>query len=414
MSAGPGPLADATRPTGRGELVQTIDRPTENANPSAPRRRGAGLIPALVGLALLPVLVLLIMSKWGVLIAVSLAATVGLGLWVYRRGFILIEVVAFLIHFDGVGAGPIRSGRITAGIVLAYLFYKLFIQKWRPPALHARHWIPALVLTIWCVISGAWSHKISGWFFAMGLLVLALAYYGVTALLVDSHEKIHQFLRAYWIGGLWGSGAGVLALFLGTRSVGFGGDPNFFGILEASMIPLTVYYRRQATTTREKHLYTLALMFVLAGAAGAGSRSGLIGAALSIVATMITRPGLTSGRRIRVGMGAIVLAGLAFGVGFVANPANLQRGFADRGAGRLDFWAVTVDLIAERPITGHGFGQTQSEITPRLSVTPGVQALTDTARTSRPTTRGSTSCRTWAWWAPWHSPRSSSSRSSVS
>jgi len=328
-------------------------------------------------LAALPVLLYLVTTKWGVLIASLLAMLAGISIWVWRRGFAFLEVVAFLVHFDGLGFGPIRMGRIVAGFAALYLLHKLVVERWRPPAIPTRHWVPVWLLTVFAVMSGAWSSKVSGWLFSMGLLGLALVFFGITALLVDSHEKIDKYLKAYWFGGLWGSGAGVLALFLGTRSQGFGGDPNFFGLLQASMIPLTVYYRRHAATIVEKRWYTLALMFVLAGAAGAGSRSGLIGGAVAIVGTMVTRPGISRPQRAKVAVGAVLLASLAFGIGFVANPNNLSRGFADRGAGRLDFWNVTIDLIAERPIVGWGFGQLRAQIIPNLLVTPGVQLLED-------------------------------------
>ena len=356
--------------------MQTIDRPTgKRGGPDPGRRRVA--LGVVVGVLLLPVIVFLVLSKWGVLAAVIIAVVFGLGLWVWRKGFAFIELVAFLIHFDGVGAGQIRMGRAVAFMAVGVILYKLIVEKWRPPAIPTRHWVPVLLLTIFAVLSGAWSDTTSKWFLAMSLLGLALAFFWVSGMLVDSHEKILQYLRAYWYGGLFGSGAGVLALFLGTRSVGFGGDPNFFGLLQASMIPLTVYYRRNETDPTRKLWYTLALVFVFAGAAGAGSRSGIIGACVAIVGTMVTRPRISSGRRVGVFFGALVVAGVAFLVLFVANPANLQRGFADRGAGRLDFWAVTIALIKERPLQGNGFGQTSTKIVPLLSVTPGVEQVGD-------------------------------------
>lgn len=170
----------------------------------------------------------------------------------------------------------------------------------------------------------------------------------------------------------------MLALFLGTRSVGFGGDPNFFGLLQATMIPLTVYYRRNETDPLKRHFYTFAVVFVFAGAAGAGSRSGLIGASVAIVGTMITRPGMSASQRSRTAISAVLLAALAFGVGFIANPNNLSRGFSDRGAGRIDMWNGTIELIKERPLLGHGFGQVKSKILPSLTTSPGVLELTDT------------------------------------
>jgi hypothetical protein len=356
--------------------VQTLEPTTQEPRRRPPRSRdGLALVVAL-GI-LLPVSLLLIQTKWGVLVGVVLAMVAGIALYVVRKGFAFIEVAAFLIHFDGLGFGPVRMGRIVAAVAAVVILRKLLVEKWRPPAVPTRFWAPVLLLFTWAVASGIWSSSIGNWFYALGLLGLGLAFFATTGFLVDSHEKIQRYLRAYWMGGLWGSLAGVWALVIGTRSVGFGGDPNFFGLIEASMIPLTVYYRRQATTDRERLLYTLVVIFVFAGAAGAGSRSGVIGASLAIFGTMVTRPGLSRARRARVGAGAMALAAVSFVVLFIANPANLDRGFSDRGAGRLDFWNITVGLIPERPLTGFGGGQLGEEILPRLPITPGVQKLKD-------------------------------------
>ena len=362
-----------------GTRLQTIERSNAPApGPERPRTPLWSRLAVAVGAVLsLPLLVLAVFSRWGVLIMVVLAITAGIFIWVWQRGFVFIEIVAFLIHFDGLGVGPVRMGRIIAGIAACLMLYKLVAERWRPPAIPARHWVPVFALVVWAVLSGVWSESPGGWMFTLGVFGLGITFFCIAALLVDSHQKIQQFLRAYWVGGLFGSGAGILALFLGTRSVGFGGDPNFFGLLQASMIPLTVYYRRHATTDRMRWVYTFALIFVLAGAAGAGSRSGLIGGAVAIVGTMVTRPGLTPTRRGGVAIGSLFVAGFAFLVGFVANPNNLQRGFADRGAGRLDLWTVSLDLIRDNPILGYGLGQLRTIIAPNLLLTPGSQHLND-------------------------------------
>jgi putative inorganic carbon (hco3(-)) transporter len=354
--------------------VQTLERPTEPPPGRPPARSRTWL--GLVALALaVPILVLMVVSRWGVALGLVLAAVLGVTLWVRQRGFLFIELVAFLIHYDGVGVGPIRTGRIVAAIAFLIIGYKLIAERWRPPAIPTRNWLPVLVMAIWATISGAWA-DVGGWLYAMGIITLAIAYFGVTGLLVDSHEKIMRFLRAYWWGGIVASSAGVIAMSVGARAVGFNSDPNYFGVLEASLIPLTVYYRRQETDRRRKFAYSLALIFVLTAAAGAGSRSGLIGGAIVIVATLVTRPGLNTGQRARVSVGAIVLGFLAFGIAFVANPWNSSRGFDD--AGRLDFWNVTIELIKERPIVGQGFGTLKTAIVDHLATTPGVQRLTET------------------------------------
>ncbi|KLR61365.1 lipid A core-O-antigen ligase-like enyme [Actinobacteria bacterium IMCC26207] len=359
-----------------GNRLQTIDQPTTT---QAPRQRPPWSTAAAIGLAIaaIPLLIFAIFNKWGVLVLVVIALTVGLSIWVWQRGLFFYEAVAFLIHFDGLGAGPIRMGRAVALVAGLLMIYKLVVQRWRPPALPLRTWAPVFVLLTWAAASGLWSAEALSFLNTMGQFMLGVVFFCITALMVDSHRALHKFLRAYWIGGLFGASLGILALFLGTRSVGFGKDPNFFGLLMASMIPLTVYYRRHAATVKIKWWYTFTLFAVLAGAAGAGSRSGLIGAAIALFGTMVTRPGLSAGRRSRVAIGALLLAVMAFGVGFIANPNNLERGFSDRGAGRLDFWTVTSALIQEQPVTGYGFGQLRLLISPNLLVTPGSQQLNE-------------------------------------
>ncbi|MEX0768551.1 MAG: O-antigen ligase family protein [Microthrixaceae bacterium] len=356
--------------------MQTIDQP---ATSKVPRQRPPWSTAAAIGLAIaaIPLLLLAIFNKWGVLVLVVVALTVGLSIWVWRRGLLFYEAVAFLIHFDGLGAGPIRMGRAVALVAGLLMIYKLVVERWRPPALPLRTWAPTVVLLTWAAASGIWSAEALSFLNTMGQFMLGVVFFCITALLVDSHQALHKFLRAYWVGGLFGAALGILALFLGTRSVGFGKDPNFFGLLMASMIPLTVYYRRNAGTVQTKWWYTIALFAVLGGAAGAGSRSGLIGAAIALFGTMVTRPGLSAGRRSRVAIAALLLAVVAFGVGFIANPNNLERGFSDRGAGRLDFWTVTSALIQEQPVTGYGFGQLRLLISPNLLVTPGSKQLNE-------------------------------------
>lgn len=354
--------------------MQTIERPT---SPSGPRPQWTGVAGVLAGVLVLPLLLLAVFSRWGVLILVLVAIVVGLGIWIWQRGFVFIEIVAFLVHFDGLGFGQVRMGRIVAAIAAVVIVAKL-AKGWRPPAVPLRHWGPVWALAVWATFTGLWSLDLGAYFYTFGVFGLGVAYFCVTALLIDSHRLVQQFLRAYWVGGLFGSAAGILALFLGTRSVGFGADPNFFGLVQASMIPLTVYYRRHAPSREAVWLYTAALAVVLAGAAGAGSRSGLIGASIAIVGTMVTRPGLGAGRRVVVGAGSVVLASVAFLVGFIANPSNLERGLtSDRGAGRLDLWNTAVALIERKPVFGYGFGQVKVLIPSNLLLTPGSQMLND-------------------------------------
>lgn len=335
------------------------------------------VVAPVVAVAFVGLSVLAIFNKWAVLLLTILVAVIGLGLWTWRHGFRAFEIVAFLIHFDGLEFSIISIGRIASAVVTLIIIRRIVVERWRPPAVPLRNWAPIWLLFGWFAVGGMWSSSAGGWLKAFLMLYLGIISFCVTAMLVESHKDVQRFLRAFWVGGLFGSAAGILALFLRTRSEGLIGDPNFFGLVQAAMVPLTVYYYRNATNRSERMAYAIALAVVLGGAAGAGSRSGLIGGAVAIVLTMVTKPGISTGRRLRISMVAMIIAPIAFLIGFIANPANLQRGFSDRGAGRLDFWMTTQEIIADRPLIGLGPGQAGIEIPQRQLITPGVRNINE-------------------------------------
>lgn len=357
--------------------MQTIERADLTPSPEPPKRRTDALWIGL-GILAIPLVALIVMSRLGVAAAVFVAFLAGVGVFVRRKQVMFFEVVAFCIHFDGIGLGPIRAGRILAAVALGVILWKLVAERWRPPAVPVLFWAPPMMLLIVAVGSGAWGGEPGPWLFAMGLLGLAFAMWSVAALLVDDHSKVMRYLRAFWIGGFVAGANGIFSVFIGGRSEGFGGDPNFFGLLQASLIPLTIYYRRHARTSKEKWLYSVALVYIFVAAAGAGSRSGAIGASLALVATMVLRPGLSPLRRVRTGVTALLAGGLLFFLLFFVNPVNAARGFSDRGAGRVDFWNVTIGIIRDNPLSGVGFGQSRGLIPERLASTPGVLELIET------------------------------------
>lgn len=364
------PLADDWS---RGNL-QTLEHYTEPVGGPAPKR--PRMLPGVVlAVVLLGLSVLAIQTRLGVAGLLGIAFVVGVALFAIRRQVVLIEAVAFLIHFDGIGVSELTLGRALSGVVLVVIAYKLVVEKWRPPALPTRHWIGPLALTTWAVASGLWSERIGSWMIGLGTIGLAIGYFAATGLLVDSYDKVKAFMRAYWYGGLFGAGAGIVGLVIGARSFGFNADANLFGVLAASMIPLTIYYRRNATTPRARFVYGVIVLMVLGGAAGAGSRSGVIGAALALFGSLVYRPGESLGRRIGSVIPATLVTMLVAVILLVANPNTLERGTSS--SGRTDFWRVTIELIAERPVLGHGQRQINEKIPDLLATTPGTTVQSD-------------------------------------
>lgn len=316
-----------------------------------------------------------IQSRVGVIIVLIALFVAGSVFFALRREVAFLEIVAFLVHFDGIGKGAITLGRGISVVVILLMGYKLVAEGWRPPAVPVRHWIGPFALVTWALASGAWSAEIGSWFTGMGTYALAIAYFAATAFLVDSHEKVLKYLRAYWYGGIFGAVAGVLGLVLGVRSYGFNADSNLFGVLAASMIPLTFFYLRKAVTGREKAIYFFVLILVLGGAAGAGSRSGMIGAAVALFGSLVYRPGVSMRQRVGAVIPAMLITAVAATGLLLLNPQTIARG--TESSGRLDFWKVTVELIEEQPVIGHGQRQVNVMIPDLLATTPGTETHSD-------------------------------------
>ncbi len=104
--------------------------------------------------------------------------------------------------------------------------------------------------SVWVVISGFWSPD--------GRRVVLrdrpvrprrLAFFATAALLCDSHRLVQQFLRGYWVGGLFGSAAGILGARASAPDRSDSAPIRTSSdCCRPSMIPLTVYYRRHAPT----------------------------------------------------------------------------------------------------------------------------------------------------------------------
>ncbi|MCP4435640.1 MAG: hypothetical protein GY812_09125 [Actinomycetia bacterium] len=355
--------------------MQTLEPYVEPESGKPPRRGSTGALAALGALVIVATSVAAVVTRLGVLVIIGVAIIAVGALFVLRRGFGFVQLVAFLIHFEGIGRGGISVGRIISATAILLIAYKLVVDKWRPPAVPMRYWLPPVLVMTWGVASAIWAPDVGQWFVGVGVFGLAFAYFATSALLIDSVDLIKKWMRAYWYGGICGAVAGVWGLILGLRAFGFNRDANLFGVLAASMIPLTIYYRRQSKTTTEKVLYTVVLLLVLGGAAGAGSRSGVIGAAVALFASMVYRPGVKVSRNIaRAFPAAIITAIIAVGL-IVINPNTLIRG--TDSSGRLDFWNVSVSMIQERPVLGVGLGNLDAQIPSRMPITPGTTKLSD-------------------------------------
>jgi len=129
------------------------------------------------------------------------------------------------------------------------------------------------------------------------------------------------------------------------RGLAFINDPNDFAQVIVSLIPLIFFFRRKGSG-----LFNLLLLgpvsVLIYGMYLTHSRGGMV-AMLAVVLFAFRR---------KIGtIPASIIAGVMFAVGNVLGWSGGRDVSAEAGAGRMEAWAVGLDLIKSHPIFGVGF-----------------------------------------------------------
>ena len=183
----------------------------------------------------------------------------------------------------------------------------------------------------------------------------------VVAMVVTGVRTVHSTAVALALIGLLLGAGGVYSVLAhpiplfplsdepgGLRAAGPFGEPNFFALSLAALLPMAMYV--VALGGRMQILGTAAGLSIVAGVFATGSRGGLLaaGAAIVVFAAMTRLP------RLRVAALLTVVAALALIPTFGAQTAA----FGDRSVeGRATENLVAVAMFADHPLVGVGPGQ---------------------------------------------------------
>jgi O-antigen ligase len=132
------------------------------------------------------------------------------------------------------------------------------------------------------------------------------------------------------------------------RAAGPVGDPNFFALVMAALIPFTLYV--VARGGRRQVLGVVATLCLIAGVFATGSRGGLIAVGVSIIGAGVVMPVF----RLRVAAVAVVIAAL---VALPLFATQTQDASGRTIQGRLTENLVAVGMFSDHPIMGVGPGQ---------------------------------------------------------
>jgi O-antigen ligase len=143
-----------------------------------------------------------------------------------------------------------------------------------------------------------------------------------------------------------------------TRASGPIQDPNDFGFVLASSVPLAIYQVRWGATAWAKSLWSAALVLILACTLATFSRDALAGLVVAGLWALVTR-------RLHLRWLLAVMAGAAAvgGVALLVSPHLIQTAFHEKAHVatqnvdvRFGYYHVEFDEFAHNPITGVGPG----------------------------------------------------------
>jgi putative inorganic carbon (hco3(-)) transporter len=143
-----------------------------------------------------------------------------------------------------------------------------------------------------------------------------------------------------------------------TRASGPIQDPNDFGFVLASSVPLAIYQLRWGATARAKTLWGVAFVLIVACTLATFSRDALTGLAVAGVWALVTRR-----LRLRWLLAVLVCVGAVGGVAVLVSPHLIQTAFDEKAHVatqnvdvRFGYYHVEAAEFAHNPITGVGPG----------------------------------------------------------
>ena len=136
--------------------------------------------------------------------------------------------------------------------------------------------------------------------------------------------------------------------FYRLRGMAFINDPNDFAQVMVSLIPCMFFFWKKGSFPRNVLFVLIPVAWLIYGMFLTHSRGGII-ALLAVI---------LFGSRKKIGtIPATVIAGGAFALTSVLNWSGGRDVSVEAGAGRMEAWAVGIDLLKSHPLFGVGFSR---------------------------------------------------------
>jgi O-antigen ligase len=322
-----------------------------------------GRLPLLVGAFTLAVALCAAIAavNWTLLALAGLAAVVVLGLILFRLDFAVAVLTATFFFNAYLNHG---AGIVTIDKVLGALAVMAWILEWtvnRRPVLGTRQlWLIGAFL-LWTGISivVARSDR-AALVTSLRYLTFATLYFLVLQTVRGDRRRADALVSVTIAAAAVASIIGLIAFFGHhvARASGPIKDPNDFGFILASSVPLAIYQVRWRATRRGRAIWSAALVLILACTLATFSRSALTGLALASLWALATRR-----LRLRWLLAVVACLAAAGGVALLAAPQLVQAAFGQKAHVatrnvdvRFGYYRVELNEWEHYPITGVGPG----------------------------------------------------------
>jgi O-antigen ligase len=256
------------------------------------------------------------------------------------------------------------AGIITIDKGLGALAVMAWVLEWivnRRPVLGNRQmWFIGAFLA-WTAVSvaGASNDK-AALVTSLRYLTFAILYFLVIQTVRGDRRRAEVLIRVTTFAAAAASVIGLIAFFSHhvARASGPIKDPNDFGFILASCVPLVIYQVRWAATRWGKALCGIGVVLIMACTLATFSRSALTGLSLATLWALLT------GRlRLRWVLAVVVCLGAVVGAAFLIAPQFVHLAFGQKAHvaiknvdERFGYYRVEVNEWEHYPITGVGPG----------------------------------------------------------
>ena len=274
-------------------------------------------------------------------------------------GLALFTLVISLEYVPGMESG-VALAKPTGAVLAAAWAAELIARQDDTRSLYRDRPVlagAAIGISVWALASSLWAVDggvavSSAVRLAQGIILLFVVY---TAL--RTFRDVRLVLGAYVLGALLAMLAGIGTSSGGGVRLGGGvGNPNELAAVLVPAVMICAFALLAERRPLARWAIGVVGLVLLVGLFMTGSRGGLVGMTVAVVAAII----LAGRARMTILAATLVIlgAGIAYYTAFAPRDQvdRLLSARADRGTGREDIWTVALQVVRDKPFKGAGAG----------------------------------------------------------